>query len=111
MIGSSAVTRPLAGRWTSMRVAAAHVDVGLAVGDDQDLLAAQVGAQDRAQRLRRPGDLALVARPVAGLELAHQRAQVAGERPQLGHRDAGRGPHEPLAAQQRLHALRPSRAS
>ena len=52
MIGSSAVTRPLAGRCTSMPIAAPRVDVGLAVGDDDDVLAAQLAAQDRAQRLR-----------------------------------------------------------
>ena len=39
--GSSAVTSPLAGRCTDPCRRAAHVDVGLAVGDDDDLVAAQ----------------------------------------------------------------------
>ena len=42
-------------------LAAPLVDVGLAVGDHDDVLAAQFAVQDGAQRLRRPGDLAFVA--------------------------------------------------
>ena len=53
--GSSAVTRPLAGRCTSDAVAAvAYVDVGLAVGDDDDVVAVQLAAQHGAQGLLRP---------------------------------------------------------
>ena len=49
--GSTAVTSPLAGRLTTMPPSAALVDVGLAVRDDDDLVAAQLGAQQRAQAL------------------------------------------------------------
>ena len=45
-------------------VAAALVDVGLAVGDDDDVLAPQLAVQDGAQAFRCPGDLAFVARAV-----------------------------------------------
>jgi hypothetical protein len=72
MTGSSAVTRPLAGTLHLDAVAAPLVDVGLAVGDHDDVLAAQFAAQDGAQRLRRPGDLGLVARALFGLQFAHQ---------------------------------------
>ena len=49
--GSSAVTRPLAGRSRLLDPALAPVaDVGLAIGDDQDLLPPQLFAQERAGR-------------------------------------------------------------
>ena len=82
--GSSAVTRPLAGRWISITLSVVpHVDVRLAVRDDQHLVALQVLAQDAAQRVRAPAGLALVARAALAFEVAHQRLQVARDRPQL----------------------------
>ena len=67
----------------------AHVDVGLAVGDDDDVVAVQFAAQRRAQRLLVPDALAAVERPVLALEVADQLAQVARDRPQLRRRAAG----------------------
>ena len=72
MIGSSAVTRPLAGRRTSIDVAPADVDVRLAVRHHDDLLPAQLVVQDRAQRFGRPGKPFLVARSVLGFDVANQ---------------------------------------
>ena len=63
------------------------MDVRLAVGYDQHLVAFQVLAQDAAQRVRAPEDLAFVARVALGLEVANQRLQVLGDRPQFGRRD------------------------
>ena len=84
------------------------VDVRLAIADDDHLVAAQLALEDRAQRLRRPGELRLVARPVLRLELAHELAHVARERPQLGHVGRARGTHQSLAAQQRAQSLHPA---
>src|SRR6185436_12779658 len=47
-------------------VLAPHVQVGLAIGDDHDLVALQVLAQDAAQRLRAPDGLAFIARVALG---------------------------------------------
>ena len=46
------------------------VDVGLAVRDDEDVVAPQISLQDGAQRLRRPCELRLVLRPRLALDLA-----------------------------------------
>ena len=107
MTGSSAVTRPLAGRWTSIPPVTADVDVGLAIGRDQDLVAFQVLAQDLAQRLRYPADLRLVARAALGLEIPHQGFQVPRDRAQLARLGLGRK-RKRLAADQRLDARHPA---
>ena len=67
-------------------VLALDVHVGLAVRDDQHLVAFQILSQDSAQRLRPPGGLALIAPGALGLEVAHQRLQVARDRSQLRRR-------------------------
>src|SRR5207237_510738 len=64
-------------------VLALHVHVGLAIGDDQHLVALQVLAEDAPQRLRAPGRLALVASRALRLQVSHQRLQVASNGPQL----------------------------
>ena len=101
--GSSAVTRPLAGRCTRMPSAVADVDVGLAVRHDDDVVAAQLAAQRRAQRLLVPDALAAVERPVLPLEVADQLAQVAGDRAQLRRRGrrAGRRMPSPRSSARR----------
>jgi hypothetical protein len=60
------------------------VDVGLAVGNQQDLVAAQVFMQDGAQRLRVPAHLRLVAHAPLAVQFAHQGLQVARDRLELG---------------------------
>ncbi len=62
MIGSSAVTSPLAGRRTSIASPRANVDIRLAVGHDDDLLSPKLVMQDRPHRIRRPHEPLLVAR-------------------------------------------------
>ena len=71
------------------------VDVRLAVGDDDDVVAAHLAAQHRAQRLLRPALLALVRRPELVLELAQQRLHVARDRLQFRRRAAGGGRRMP----------------
>jgi hypothetical protein len=68
-------------------VLAPRMDVGLAVRDDQHLVALQVLAQDAPQRVGTPARLRLVARAPLRFEVEHQRLQVAGDRPQLGEAD------------------------
>ena len=85
----------------------AHVDVGFAIGDDQDLVALQVLAQDAAQVFRRPADLRLVAHPALALQFAHHRLQIARDRAQLARFRLGRK-GERLAADQRLDAGHPA---
>ena len=87
------------------------VDVRLAIGDDDDVVAAHLAAQHRAQRLLRPALLAFVGRPELVLQLAQQRLHVARDRAQLGRGAAGGGPQDAFAAQQRAQAQRPSRAT
>ena len=107
------MTSPLAGRHVDLG-STRHVDVGLAVRYDDHLLSTQLAVQDVAQRGGHPRQLLLVARAVVGLEFLDQRAQILGDRPELGRRSAealrpspsGRQDH-PLAAQQGAHALHP----
>jgi len=76
------------------RLAAQLVDVGLAVGDDDHVGAAQLAVQHGAQRCRVPGQLALVARAALGLEFAAQALHVAEDGLELGgwrRRRPGRG--------------------
>ena len=87
---------------------APHVDVGLAVGDDQDLVALQLLAQDAPQRLRRPHGVRIVARAAIGLEIAHQRLEVRLDRAQLGHAAAAVLARRAGAGEQRLEARHPA---
>ena len=92
-------------------LAAPHVDVRLAVGDDHHLVPRQVGAEDGAERVGRPGELVLVTRAVIRLEVSDQGAQVAGDGPQLRElayiASVGRA-QQPLAPQQGAQALHPA---
>jgi hypothetical protein len=71
-------------------VLAPCVDVGLAVRDDDHLVALQVLAQDAAQRIRPPHGLAFVARQALGLHVADQRLQIPRDRAELGRGAAQR---------------------
>jgi hypothetical protein len=84
------------------------VDVRLAIGDDDDVVAAHLAAQHRAQRFLRPALLALVRRPELMLELAQQRLHVARDRAQLRRGAAGSRPQDALASQQRTQAEDPA---
>ena len=95
MIGSIAVTSPLAGRCTHDAVAIVRVDVRLAVGDDDHLRTAQLAIEDLAQRLRRPRQPLVVAELMLGLEIADERAEILGERVILRRRQARRGRSSP----------------
>jgi hypothetical protein len=103
--GDEAARRPL----HLDAVAAADMDVGLAVGDDQHVLAGELAVQDGAQGFRLPGQLRIVARADFRFHLADQHAQVAGDRLEL-RRGLGlaRFAQQPLAAQQGAHALDPA---
>ena len=84
-----------------------HVDVRLAVRDDDDVLPVQLAPQRRAQRLLIPDALAAVQRPVLPLEVPDQLLQVALDRAQLGRRSSG-GAQDALATQQSPQALHPA---
>ena len=86
-----------------MPVGLALVDVGLAVGDDDHLVAAQLRAQQRAQAVRVPLGLRPERAAVFVLEVAQPRAQLGGERRELGRRRQQR-PQQALAAQDGAHA-------
>ena len=89
------------------------MDVGLAVRDDQHLVALQFLAQDAPQRVRAPDGLRLVARAPLGFQVEHQRLQVARDRAQLGARPIST-PGASAAGSRLAAALacpRPSRAS
>ena len=64
-------------------VLAPHVHVGLAVRDDEHLVAFEVLSQYPPQRVRSPGRLALIAPGALGLQVPHQRLQVARNGPQF----------------------------
>jgi hypothetical protein len=87
------------------------VDVRFAVRDDDDVVAVQLAAQRRAQRLLVPDALAAVERPILPLEIADQLAQVARDRPQLGRRRRPGGTQYSFAAEQRPGAPAPTRAT
>ena len=92
-------------------IAAPMVDVRLAIGHHDDVLAAQFAVEDGAQRLRRPGDLAFVACAGFRLQFADQALQVAGDRPEL-RRPRVRArlglAQQAFAAQQGAHAGHPA---
>ncbi len=87
------------------------VDVGLAVGHDDHLVAAQLRHQQRLQALGAPVGLGALHAAVFVLEVAQALAQVGRERLQL-HRGRGRrAAHradDALAAQQRAHPQHPA---
>ena len=84
-----------------------HVDIGLAVGHDQHLVALEVIAQDRAQRIGSPTDLRFVAHAAFGFQVLHQRLEVPRNRPQLSRLGLWRQ-RERLAADQRLDPGHPA---
>jgi hypothetical protein len=85
------------------------VEVWLAIGDDEHLVALEILAQDPAQRGRAPGGLAFVPAPALGLQVAHQRLEVAGDGPQGSRRlrPGGAGCTQRFAGNQRLDARHP----
>ncbi len=78
-------------------IAATLVDVGLAVGHHDHVLAAQFAAQNGAQRLRRPGDLIFIACARVGFQFADQLLQIARDGLEFGQ--AGEGDRARLAQQ------------
>jgi hypothetical protein len=60
------------------------VDVRLPVGHHDDLVAAELRAQQRAQAIGRPLGLGALGTPVFVLEVAQPGAQVSGKRCQFG---------------------------
>ncbi len=92
-------------------IAAALVHVGLAVGHHDHVLAAQFAAQNAAQRLRRPGDLVLVARARIGFQFADQLLQIARNGLELGQArvgDRARLAQQAFAVQQGAHTGHPA---
>ena len=85
----------------------ALMEVGLAVGHHDDLVAAQLRAQQRLQALRVPLGLRALGATVLVLEVAQARPQVGRERSEFRGRAADR-PHQPFAAQQRPRARDPA---
>ena len=102
--GSSAVTRPLAGRCTWMPSGVRTWMYGSRLETTITSLPCSLAAQRRAQRLLVPDALAAVERPVLALEVADQLAQVARDRPQLRRRGSRRRPQDAFAAQQRAQS-------
>ena len=86
----------------------AHVDIRLPVGHRDHVVAVQLAAQRRPQRLLVPDALAAVERPVLPLEVADQVAEVAGDRAQLRRRGGTGRPQDALAAQQPAQAVHPA---
>ncbi len=86
----------------------AHVDVRLAVGHGDHVVAVQFAPQGRPQRLLVPDALAAVERPILALEIADQVAQVAGDRPQLRRGGRPGRAQDAFAAQQRAQPLHPA---
>ncbi len=85
-----------------------RVDVRLAVRHDDDVVAVELAAQRRAERLLVPDALAAVERAVLSLEIADELAQVARDRAQLRRRRRAGRAQDALAAQQRAQALHPA---
>ena len=86
--------------------ARAFVDVGLAVRNDNDLVAAQLGAEQRAQPVRIPRRVRTERSAVLVLEVAQPEAQVRGKRRELARRCDR--PDQALAAQQRARPGNPA---
>src|SRR6266480_3541213 len=63
------------------------VDVRLAIGYRNDVVAAKLAAQRRTQRLLRPDAAVAVLRPVLALQLTHELAHIARKRTKLGRCD------------------------
>ncbi len=89
-------------------VLGAHVDVRLAVRYGDHVVAVQLAAQRRAQRLLVPDPLASVERAVLALEVADEIAQVARDRAQFRRRAGDARPEDALAAEQRMQSAHPA---
>ena len=87
MIGSRAVTTPLAGTWTSNRIVLPIVNVRLAIRDNQHLVSGQMVVENGLERDGLPAQLAFVSHALVGLKIVDERTQIFGDRLQL--RDHG----------------------
>ena len=90
------------------RIVPADVDVRLPVRHHDHLVAAEIVAHDRAQRLGRPRQLLRVSRSVVGFEVANEGAQVSRDGPKLGRVGPIRRAEQAFASQQRPQALHPA---
>jgi hypothetical protein len=88
-------------------IALPHVDVRLAIGYEQDLVAGELVAQHRAQHFGTPRRAALEV-AAAAVDFAQQRPHLADQRLQVRVRRLAKGLDQPLAAQQRAHPGHPA---
>ena len=84
-----------------------HVNVRLAVGDEQHLVAGQLVAEHGAQPLGGP-DCAALHVATARVDLAQQRAHFPHERLQFGVSRRVERLNDPLAAKERAYAVHPA---
>jgi hypothetical protein len=86
-----------------------NVDIGLAVGNDDDAFPRQLLLQQPAQRFGIPGDRGVVGEAALRIEGPHQASQVPDEGLQFRRRRlADKGLDDSLAAQHRPHAFHPA---
>jgi len=83
------------------------VNVRFAIGHHDDLVAAQLSAQQAAQSVRTPFRIRAPGAPVFVVQVLQPRAQVRSERRKLGRRRAQRA-QQSFAAQQRANARNPA---
>ena len=101
------MTSPLAGPLQADALVGIHVQERLAVGDDQDFVAQQLLAQHPAQHFRAPDRVPVGAAP-GKIEVAQQRAQIAGQRMRFVRGRLAERLDDALAAQQRAHTGDPA---
>ena len=89
-------------------VLGAHVDVRLAVGHGDHVVAVQFASQRRPQRLLVPDPLAAVERAVLPLEVADEVAQVVRDGAQLRRGGGDVRAQDAFAAQQRVQSAHPA---
>ena len=84
------------------------VNIGLPVGDDQDFVTGQMLVQNGLEAGRAPGNLAFIAHPAVGLQLAHQRVEILGDGVQLRGMGLPALSRQSLAGEHGPHAGHPT---